>query len=48
MGQGCARTLAPGGGSHPTSMEDLLRLALFVAGWLLLQRLIFPRLGVPS
>jgi len=29
-------------------MDDLLRLALFVAGWYLLQRLIFPRMGVPS
>jgi hypothetical protein len=29
-------------------MSDLLQFVLFVAGWYLLQRLVFPRLGVPS
>jgi hypothetical protein len=27
-------------------MNDLLQLALFVVGWLVLQRVILPRLGV--
>lgn len=29
-------------------MSDLLQLVLFVAGWIILQRVILPRLGVPS
>jgi hypothetical protein len=29
-------------------MDDLLQLALFVGGWILLQRVILPRLGVPG
>lgn len=29
-------------------MNDLVELALFVAGWYLIQRFLFPRLGVPS
>ena len=36
--------LAPKG--HP--MDDFLQLALFVAGWILLQRVILPKLGVPG
>jgi len=27
-------------------MNDLLQLALFVVGWIVLQRVILPRLGV--
>jgi hypothetical protein len=38
------RALAPKG--HP--MDDLLQLTLFVAGWILLQRVILPKLGVPG
>jgi hypothetical protein len=38
------RALAPKG--YP--MDDLLQLALFVAGWILLQRVILPKLGVPG
>jgi hypothetical protein len=29
-------------------MNDLLFLVLFIAGWLLLQRVILPGLGVPT
>jgi hypothetical protein len=29
-------------------MNDLLQLALFVVGWIVLQRVILPRLGVPG
>jgi hypothetical protein len=29
-------------------MDDLLQLTLFVAGWILLQRVILPKLGVPG
>jgi len=29
-------------------MDDLLQLALFVAGWIVLQRVILPKLGVPG
>ncbi len=29
-------------------MNDLLQLALFIAGWWVLQVWILPRLGVPS
>jgi hypothetical protein len=29
-------------------MSDFLQFLAFFAGWLILQRLVFPRLGVPS
>jgi len=29
-------------------MSDVLGLVLFLAGWYLFQRLLLPRLGVPS
>lgn len=30
------------------TMDDFLRFALFALGWYVLQRLLLPRLGVPS
>ena len=29
-------------------MNDLLKLVLFLAGWIVLQRWLLPRLGVPT
>jgi hypothetical protein len=29
-------------------VNDLLQLALFIGVWYLLQRVVFPRLGVPT
>jgi hypothetical protein len=29
-------------------LNDLLLFVLFFAGWILLQRVLFPRLGVPT
>jgi hypothetical protein len=29
-------------------MDDLLRIVLFLAGWIFLQRVVFPKLGVPT
>ena len=47
----CRRDPAgPGGPEAPPGdeMSDLLQLVAFVAGWYLLQRLVLPRLGVPT
>jgi hypothetical protein len=29
-------------------MDDLLQLLLFVVGWIVLQRVVLPKLGVPG
>ncbi len=41
------RTLTPRRGSH-RGMNDFAWFVLFAVGWLVLQRVILPRLGVPT
>ncbi len=47
-GRARARTLPGPGWLAGGTMDDLLQLALFVAGWIVLQRVILPKLGVPG